>query len=86
MEKIDYETGASHILDSDKWDTALLELFTAEMEEDGDAAKYMNRLALKYISGDAERRNHIDHVLIHICGWGMDSLLTKLGQQMREVA
>jgi hypothetical protein len=56
------------------------------MEEDGDAAKYMNRLARKYINGDAERRNNIDHVLIHVCGWGMDSLLGKLGQQMREVA
>lgn len=86
MEKIDYETGASHILDSDKWDTALLTLFTEEMDSDDDAAKYMNRLARKYIMGDAERRQHIDLILIHICGWGMDSLLSKLGQQMREVA
>ena len=86
MEKIDYETGASHILDSDEWDTALFDLFTAEMEGDGDAAKYINRLARKYINGDAERRNHIDHVLIHICGWGMDTLLSLLGQQLREVA
>ena len=86
MEKIDYETGASHILDSDKWDIALLELLTAEMEADEDASKYINRLACKYIHASDERRDHIDHVLIHVCGLGMDSLLTKLGRQMREVA
>jgi len=86
MEKIDYEAGASHVLDSDAWNTALLELLTAEMDADGDAAKYINRLARKYILGSQERRDHIDHVLIHICGWGMDTLLAKLGQQMREVA
>ena len=83
---LSYETGVSHILDSDKWDTALLNLFTAEMEADGDAAKYLNRLARKYIHSSQERRDHIDHVLIHICGWGMDTLLIKLGNELREVA
>jgi uncharacterized protein YbgA (DUF1722 family) len=86
MEKIDYETGATHVLNGDAWDTRLLELFTAEMEADGDAAKYVNRLARKYIRSPQERRDHIDHVLIHICGWGMDSLLKKLGAELREVA
>ena len=33
MEKIDYETGASHILDSDKHDTALAGLVQEEMHE-----------------------------------------------------
>ena len=86
MEKIDYETGASHILDSDKWDTALTEIIMQEMQEDGDAGQYINCLAFKYIHASPEKRESIDDVLIHICGWGMDSLLTKLGQQMREVA
>ncbi len=86
MEKIDYETGASHILGSDKWDTALADLIEKEMLSDGDAAQYVNRLARKYIAGNEDFRWQTDQVLIHICGWGMDSLLTKLGQQMREVA
>ena len=84
--KLSYETGASHVLDGDAWDTALLNLFTAEMEADGDAAKYINRLARKYIHSSEERRDQIDHVLIHICGWGMDTLLTKLGAELQEVA
>ena len=36
--KLSYETGASHILDSDKRDTALVELIVSEMQSDGDAA------------------------------------------------
>ena len=79
MEKIDYETGASHILDSDKWDTALADLIQEEMLSDGDAAQYINTLARKYIAGDADTKENIDTVLIHICGWGMDSLISKLG-------
>lgn len=91
MEKIDYETGASHILDSDKWDTALADLIHVEMLADGDAAQYINSLARKYIAGNdpdgsTDIVEAIDMVLIHICGWGMDSLLCKLGQQLREVA
>lgn len=86
MEKIDYETGASHILDSDKWDTALADLIQQEMLADGDAAQYINKLATRYISGDDQFKHIVDITLIHLCGWGMDTLLTKLGQQMREVA
>lgn len=86
MEKIDYETGASHVLDSDKWDTALADLIQEEMLADGDAAQYINRLAALYISGDDQFKHIVDITLIHLCGWGMDTLLTKLGRQMREVA
>ena len=86
MEKIDYETGASHILDSGKWDAALTELIQMEMMADGDAPPYINSLARKYMAGDADAKENIDVVLIHLCGWGMDTLLGKLGQQMREVA
>jgi hypothetical protein len=56
------------------------------MDEDGDAAKYINTLAYKYINASPEKRDSIDWVMIHLCGWGMDTLLSKLGQQMREVA
>ena len=84
--KLSYETGASHILDSPKWDTALVELIVSEMQEDGDAAQYINRLAFKYIHGTQQVRESIDDVLIHVCGWGMDTLLIKLGNELREVA
>ena len=86
VNKLSYETGASHIMDSDKWDTALVELVVSEMQEDGDAAKYINRLAFKYIHANQDAREAIDDVLIHICGWGMDTLLVKLGNELREVA
>lgn len=86
VNKLSYETGASHILDSDKWDTALADLIQEEMLSDGDAAQYINGLARKYIAGNEDFRWQIDQVLIHLCGWGMDTLLRKLGQQMREVA
>ena len=87
MEKIDYETGASHILDSDKWDTALADLIHVEMLADGDAAQYMNKLARDYILNmNTYEREGANTVLIHLCGWGMDTLLSKLGQQLREVA
>ena len=84
--KLSYETGASHILDSDKRDTALVELIVSEMQSDGDAAQYINRLAFKYIHGTQQVRESIDDVLIHVCGWGMETLLIKLGNELREVA
>ena len=87
MEKIDYETGASHILDSDKHDTALADLVQEELLAEGDAAQYINRLARHYILNmNTYEREGANTVLIHLCGWGMDTLLSKLGQQMREVA
>ena len=86
MEKIDYETGASHIFDSDKHDTALADLIQEEMLSDGDAAQYINKLASRYINGDDQFKHIVDITLVHLCGWGMDTLLRKLGQQLREVA
>ena len=86
MEKIDYETGASHILDSDTWDTALADLIQEEMLSDVDAVKYINKLAARYINGDDQFQHIVDITLVHLCGWGMDTLLTRLGQQLREVA